>query len=166
MDLMAQGYRLTNGKNAGKYMLIMGPLPWSAIDGRPARKEHTDDNNKNISIPNARVSVNYMKMHAELSNFSKDFEIKKLSVFMIDVKRFSEQDFMEKVLKKVVKVYKEKMPDQLYGIYSNEMNNMEGMDYGWVDFFENSSWLAQKISLSNTLKRYMVPEVFLGFWPM
>lgn len=141
----ARVYNVLNGQNAGKYMLIMGPLPWSAMDGRPATKEHSDDNNKNISkylMPD--VEVNYMKMHPGLSNFSKDFEIKKLSVFMIDVKRFKEGDFIEKVLKKVVKVYKEKMPDQQYGIYSNEMNNMDGMDFGWVDFFDSSSWLGKE----------------------
>ncbi|WP_281540553.1 hypothetical protein [Maribacter aestuarii] len=141
----ARVYNILNGTNAGKYMLNMGPCTWSTIDARPSGKDHSDDNNKNISkylMPEVRV--NYMKMHPELSNFSKDFEIKKLSVFMIDVKRFKEQDFMEKVLKKVVKVYKEKMPEQIYGVYSNEMNNMDGMDFGWVDFFENSSWLAQE----------------------
>ena len=51
---------------------------------------------------------------------------------------------MEKVINKVVKVYMEKMPDQLYGVYSNEMNNMDGMDFGWVEFFNNSSWLGKE----------------------
>ncbi len=141
----ARVYSVLNGKNAGKYMLIMGPLPWSAIDGRPSGQDHTDDNNNNVSkhiMP--EVEVNYMKMHPELSNFSRDFEINKVSVFMIDVKRFKQQDFIEKVIKKVVKVYKEKMPDQLYGVYSNEMNNMDGMDFGWVEFFDSSSWLGKE----------------------
>ncbi|MFX0555545.1 hypothetical protein ACOCEA_02035 [Maribacter sp. CXY002] len=141
----ARVYNVLNGKNAGKYMLIMGPLPWSAMDARPSSQEHADDNYKNISkYLTPEIEVNYMKMHPELSNLSKDFEINKVSVFMIDVKRFKEQEFMEKVLKKVVKMYKEKMPDQIYGIYSNEMNNMDGMDFGWVDFFDNSSWLAKE----------------------
>lgn len=141
----ARVYTVDNGKNAGKYMLIMGPLPWSAIDARPSSQEHTDDNNKNINkYLTPEVEVNYMKMHPELSNFSKDFEINKVSVFMIDVKRFKAQDFMEKVLKKVIKVYKEKMPDQIFGVYSNEMNNMDGMDFGWVDFFDGSSWLGKE----------------------
>ena len=141
----ARVYNILNGSNAGKYMLIMGPLPWSAMDARPSGKDHMEDNDKNITkylMPD--VNVNYMKMHPTLSNFSKDFEIDKLSVFMIDVKRFKQQEFMEKVMKKVVQVYKEKMPDQQYGVYSNEMNNMDGMDFGWVDFFDNSSWLAQE----------------------
>jgi len=141
----ARVYNVINGKNAGKYMLIMGPLPWSAMDGRPASKEHTDDNIKNINkflMPD--VEVNYMKMHPELSNFSKDFEINKISVFMIDIKRFKEMDFMEKVVKKVVKVYKEKMPDQIFGIYTNELGSVDGLDFGWVDFFDSSSWLGKE----------------------
>ena len=113
----ARVYNILNGRNAGKYMLIMGPLPWSAMDARPTSQEHTDDNNENVSqYLMSDVEVNYMKMHPELSNFSKDFEINKVSVFMIDVKRFKEGDFMEKVLSKVAKVYKEKMPDQVYGV--------------------------------------------------
>lgn len=141
----ARVYNVDNGKNAGKYMLIMGPLPWSAMDGRPAGQDHTDDNNKNVNIYlESEVQVNYMKMHPELSNFSKDFEINKLSVFMLDVKRFKQQEFLEKVLEKVVTVYKEKMPDQLFGVYSNEMNNMDGMDFAWVDFFDSSSWLGRE----------------------
>lgn len=141
----ARVYSILNGKNTGKYMLVMGPFTWSTIDDRPSSKEHTDDNNKNINkYLTPDVDLNYMKMHPELSNFSKDFEINQLSVFMIDVKRFKQGDFIEKVAKKVAKVYKEKMPDQVYGVYTNEMSNMNGMDFGWVDFFESSSWLGKE----------------------
>ena len=140
----ARVYNIDNGKNAGKYMLIMGPLPWSALDDRPASKEHSEDNNKNINqYLESSVEVNYMKMHPDLSNFSKDFEINKVSVFMIDIKRFKDMDFIEKVVNKVVKMYKEKMPDQIYGIYTNEMPNMDGMDFAWVDFFDSYSWMAK-----------------------
>lgn len=145
----ARVYSILNGKNAGKYMLIMGPLPWSAMDGRPSTQEHTDDNNRNINkYLTPDVEVNYMRMHPKLSNFSKDFEIKKVSVFMIDVKRLRQKEFMEKVLNKVVEVYKQKMPEQMYGVYSNEMNNMDGLDFGWVDFFEGSSWLGREDKFS------------------
>ncbi len=160
----ARVYNVVNGKNAGKYMLIMGPLPWSAMDGRPSSKEHTDDNNKNINkylTPN--VEVNYMKMHPELSNFSKDFEINKVSVFMIDIKRFKEPEFMEKVVKKVVKVYKEKMPDQIYGIYTNELDSDDGLDFGWVDFFDNSSWLGEEDKFVQYFEEVHGAGSFSGF---
>ena len=160
----ARVYNILNGKNAGKYMLIMGPLSWSAMDGRPSSQEHTDDNTKNISkYLTPDVEVNYMKMHPELSNFSKDFEINKVSVFMIDVKRFKERDFMEKVLSKVAKVYKEKMPDQLYGVYSNEMNNMDGMDFGWVEFFDSSSWLGKEDKFVQYFEEVHGAGSFAGF---
>ena len=160
----ARVYNIDNGKNAGKYMLIMGPFPWSAIDGRPSTQEHTDDNNKNISkylMP--EVDVNYMKMHPELSNFSRDFEINKVSVFMIDIKRFKEPDFMEKVVKKVVKVYKEKMPDQIYGIYTNEMGSADGLDFGWVDFFDSSSWLGKEDKFVQNFEEVHGAGSFAGF---
>ena len=141
----ARVYSVLNGKNAGKYMLIMGPFTWSTIDNRPSGQDHTDDNIKNVNpYIMADVEVNYMKMHPELSNFSKDFDINKVSVFMVDVKRFKQQEFLENVVSKVVKVYKEKMPEQIYGVYTNEMNNMDGMDFGWVDFFDGSSWLGKE----------------------
>ena len=160
----ARVYNILNGPNASKYMLVMGPLPWSAMDARPSGKDHMEDNDKNISkylLPD--VEVNYMKMHPELSNFSKDFELNKLSVFMIDVKRLKAQEFMEKVLKKIVKVYKEKMPDRQFGVYSNEMNNMEGMDFGWVDFFDNSSWLAQEDKFVQYFEEVYGAGSFPGF---
>lgn len=160
----ARVYTIQNGKNAGKYMLIMGPFTWSSIDDRPASQEHTDDNNKNVSqYLTSDVDVNYMKMHPELSNFSRDFEINQVSVFMIDVKRFKERDFMEKVLQKVAKVYKEKMPDQIYGVYSNEMNNMEGMDFGWVDFFDGSSWLGKEDKFVQFFEEVHGTGSFAGF---
>ena len=160
----ARVYNVLNGKNAGKYMLIMGPLPWSAMDGRPSSQEHTDDNNKNINkYLTPEVEVNYMKMHPELSNFSKDFEINQVSVFMLDVKRFKEGDFMEKVLQKVAKVYKEKMPDQLYGVYSNEMSNMDGMDFGWVEFFDGSSWLGKEDKFVQFFEEVHGAGSFAGF---
>ena len=160
----ARVYSIDNGKNAGKYMLVMGPLPWSAMDARPSSKEHTDDNNKNITkYLTPEVEVNYMKMHPELSNFSRDFEINKVSVFMIDIKRFKEMDFMEKVVKKVVKVYKEKMPDQIYGIYTNEMGSVDGLDFGWVDFFDNSSWLGKEDKFVQYFEEVHGAGSFAGF---
>lgn len=160
----ARVYNVLNGKNAGKYMLIMGPLPWSAMDGRPSTQAHTDDNTNNISqYLESEVEVNYMKMHPELSNFSKDFEINKVSVFMVDVKRFKDMDFMEKVVKKVVKVYKEKMPEQIYGVYTNELPNMDGLDFGWVDFFDSSSWLGKDDKFVQNFEEVHGTGSFAGF---
>lgn len=157
-------YNILNGKNAGKYMNIMGPLPWSAVDGRPHGAAHDEDMNKNVNpYISSEVEVNYMKMHPELSNFSKDFEINKVSVFMIDIKRFKNMDFMNNVIKKIVKVYKEKMPEQVYGVYTNEMQNMNGMDLGWVNFFDSSTWLGREDKFAQYFEEVHGPGSFPKF---
>ncbi|NKI27187.1 hypothetical protein HCG49_11495 [Arenibacter sp. 6A1] len=142
----ARVYWIANGKNAGKYVWVMGPLPWSALDTRPAQEGHDMDWNTNVlpyMLP--ETEQHYWRFHPELSNFSKDFTIKNLLIFVVDVKRFKHMEFME-VVKKVQKVYLEKMPDHPYGIYINDMANMEGMDFAWVDFFEKSAWMGNRDS--------------------
>jgi len=134
-----------NGKNAGKYIWNMGPLPWSAMDGRPttANGHDADWDAKVVPHLSNEVDVNYWRMHADLSDFSKDFTLKNLSVFMIDVKRFKDMDFMEKVVKKVHQVYMSKLPDQRHGIYTNEMPAIDGPDFAWVDFFDSLGWMGR-----------------------
>lgn len=142
----ANVYSINSGKNAGKYMWNMGPLPWSAMDGRPATENgHDTDWDANV-VPHLanEVDVNYWKFHADLSDFSGDFTLENLSVFMIDIKRFKEMDFMNKVIKKVHKVYLEKRPEQRRGAYTNELGNMDGLDFAWVDFFGSMSWMGKE----------------------
>ena len=141
----ARVYWISSGANSGKYMWNMGPLPWSALDNRPSDGGHDEDWSTNVIpyvMPESNVS--YMKFHPQLSNFSKDFTLKNLSVFMIDIKRFKNKDFMDKVISKVQKVYAEKMPDEIYGVYTNEMNNMEGRDFAWVGFFDSMAWMGKE----------------------
>ncbi len=141
----ARVYWISNGPNVGKYMWVMGPLPWSAMDQRPAQEGHDADWNKNV-MPYmlADGDQDYWRFHPELSNFPNDFDLKNLLVFIIDVKRFKQMDFMDKVVRKVQKVYMEKMPDQSYGVYTNEMPNAGGKDFAWVDFFAQSSWMGEE----------------------
>lgn len=140
----ARVYWISNGKNAGKYMWNMGPLPWSAMDTRPAQDGHDADWNTNVTAHAlADGDVNYWRFHPEFSNFSKDFTLKNLFVFVIDIKRFKSMDFIN-ILKKVQKVYEEKRPDQLYGGYMNEMANMDGQDFAWVEFFDKSAWMGKE----------------------
>lgn len=140
----ARVYWISNGKNAGKYVWNMGPIPWAAFDNRPAMEGHDEDWNTNVlAYVEAEGEVNYWRFHAERSNFSKDFDLKNLLVFVVDVKRFRDMEFISAV-EQVQQVYKEKRPDQIYGIYTNEMANMEGNDFAWVDFFGSSSWMGQQ----------------------
>lgn len=139
----ARVYWISNGKNAGKYVWNMGPLPWAALDNRPAQDGHDEDWNKNVlSYVEAESEVNYWRFHADRSNFSQDFELKNLLVFILDIKRFRNMEFFN-VLDKVQKVYSEKRSDQLYGVYTNEMANMDGNDFAWVEFFDSSAWMGQ-----------------------
>lgn len=139
-------YTINSGKNAGKYMWNMGPLPWSAMDKRPSEDNgHDADWDTNVApYLTSDVDVNYWKGHMEYSDFSKDFTLKNLSVFLIDVKPTKGMDFMNKVIKKVDKVYSEKMPEQRRGLYSNELANMDGLDFAWVDFFGSMAWMGKE----------------------
>ena len=139
----ARVYWISNGVNAGKYMWNMGPVPWAAMDGRPAQEGHDEDwTNNVIKYVEAEGEVNYWRFHPDRSNFSRDFDLKNLFVFIIDIKRFKGMEFFN-VLDKVQKTYAEKRPDQLYGVYTNEMANMEGNDFAWVEFFDKSSWMGR-----------------------
>jgi hypothetical protein len=139
----ARVYWISNGVNSGKYMWNMGPIPWAAFDSRPAQDGHDEDWNKNvIKYVEAEGEVNYWRFHPDRSNFSKDFDLKNLLVFIVDVKRFRDMEFISAV-EKVQKVYKEKRADQMYGVYTNEMANMQGNDFAWVDFFDKSSWMGE-----------------------
>ncbi|MFS4417096.1 hypothetical protein [Maribacter sp. 2307ULW6-5] len=141
----ARVYSIISGKNTGKYALIMGSLSWGDLDGRPNSKAHTDDNQQNVNAYlETEVDLNYMKFHPELSHFPRDFEISKLAVYLFNIKRFKRADFLEKVVKKVVKVYKEKRPDEIYGIYTNDVSDTDDMDFAFVSFFDSMAWMGKE----------------------
>ncbi len=142
----ARVYSINSGKNAGKYMWNMGPLPWSAMDDRPAKADghDADWDAKVVTHLTNEVDVNYWRFHPDISDFSTDFTLKNLSVFMVDVKPNQFMDFMNKVVKKVDKLYSEKMPEQRRGAYTNELSNMDGLDFAWVDFFDSMSWMGKE----------------------
>lgn len=135
-------YWISNGPNVGKYMWIMGPIPWSAFDKRPAQEGHDDDWNTNVQpYTMADGDQTYWRFHPELSGFNKDFTINKLKVFTLDINRFQDGRMME-LMGKVKKVMAEKNPDQVYGIYTNELpSSKDGRDLAFVNFFEDSGWL-------------------------
>ncbi len=141
----ASVFFVTSGKNFGKYIWSMGPLPWSAMDNAPGDENgHNADWNANVApYALAESEVNYWRADLEHSNFTKDFQLKNLSIFMLDMKRFKQTQFMS-VLDKVTKVFKTKDPEQQWGVYFNELNNMDGQDVVWVNFFDSSSWMSEE----------------------
>lgn len=140
----ARVYWISNGPNTGKYIWAMGPMPWSALDNRPAAGGHDEHwNTKVLPYMMADGNTTYWRFHPELSNFPKDFTLKNLAVFMVDAKRFKDMEFMD-IVKKVNKVYKAKMPDQTFGVYFNTMpSTKEGNDFAWVDFFGSMTWMGR-----------------------
>jgi len=141
----SQVYWISSGKNSGKYIWSMGPLPWSAMDNRPTEDNgHDADWNTNVApYTLAEGETHYWKFHPKFSNMSKDFSLKNISVFMLDIKRFKNPQAIE-VIKKVQKVYLEKRPDHMYGVYTNELANTDGLDMAWVDFFDKMAWLGEE----------------------
>jgi hypothetical protein len=140
----ARVYWISNGTNVGKYIWAMGPLPWSAFDSRPKLAGHDEDWNKNV-LPYmlADGDQTYWKFEAKLSNFPKDFNISKLLVDIYDIKRFQKGKVL-KLLKKIDEVMKTKLPDESYGMYTNELpSTKDGRDLAFVSFFEKMSWMGE-----------------------
>lgn len=136
---------VASGKNSGKYIWSMGPTAWSAMDDVSSYDDaHTSDWNTNVAA-NAlpEMETTYWKNDLGHSNFSKDFTLKNLSIFMVDIKRFKDMEF-NSILDRVYKVFKTKEPDQPWGVYFNEMPNMDGQDFVWVDFFDKSEWMGRE----------------------
>ena len=138
----ANVYWISNGKNSGKYIWSAGPMSWTAMDAEhPDQANHDGDWNKNIApYTKGNDEGFFFKADFANSNFSKDFTLKNLSVFMIDIKRFKDMEFLEE-LKKVRKVYAEKMPEKIYGVYHNAMPFNDDRefqrDFAWVEFFDS-----------------------------
>ena len=135
-------YWVGNGPNTGRYMWVMGPLPWSAFDSRPEKEGHDEDWNNNV-LPYMMPETDqiYWKYEVGLSNFPKDFTLDKLLVDMYDLKAFQGSKAM-KLLEKIKKVMTDKFPDETYGIYANEMpSTKDGKDLAFISFFDKSSWM-------------------------
>ena len=152
----ARVYSIINGSNSGKYVWVMGPVTWSAMDNRPAEAGHDEDWNNNV-VPymESGADVTYWKFKSDLSNFPNDFKIKKLKVDIYDITRFQGKKVME-IMKKVKKVMSTKFPKESFGVYVNEFSNTkEGRDLAYISFFEKSAWLSEDSEFS---KKY--DEVF------
>jgi len=136
---------IASGKDSGKYIWSLGPTSWVAMDqANDYPEEHTKHWNAHVAAnAKAEMETTYWKGDMAHSNFSKDFGLKNLSIFMLDIKRFKQMEFIA-LLDKVQKVFKTKDPDHQWGAYFNELSNNDGQDMVWVDFFEESAWMGQE----------------------
>ena len=137
-------YWIASGENSGKYIWSMGPTTWAAFDeSTNPSGDHAKDWNANVApYAEAEMETTYWKGDAKHSNFTKDFTMKNLAIFYLDMKRFKQQEFMS-VLGKVTKVFKEKDADEQWGVYWNQLSNRDGKDMVWVNFFESMTWMAE-----------------------
>ncbi len=152
-DYGARVYWITNGPNTGNYHWSMGSLPWSAFDNPTYDEaEHAADWNKNVQAHITPWSGNqsYFKFNEELSQFPKDFTIKNLQVTYFDVKRGEWLKAMA-LVKKVTDVYHSKLPNETFGIYTNELQSTkDGRDIAMISFFEKSAWMGEDHSIKST----------------
>ena len=142
----ARVYWVNNGKDTGSYNWIMGPFPWSAIDERPTSDDGHDTDWDTTVMPYVTAESGdqtYWKFNSEISHFPIDFTQKNLLVDYYDVNRGKMADAL-KLVEKINKVYVDKLPDETYGIYTNEFSSTkEGRDLAIISFFDKSSWLGE-----------------------
>ena len=137
-------YQINNGPDYGKYLWVMGPIPWRAFDDRPQQEGHDEDWNKNIEpYTIAGGDQHYWRFYPNLSNFPKDFSINKALAGIYDVKRYKKEEALT-LMNKVKKVMREKYQNDSYGVYYNEFpNEIDGKDLMVVSFYQNSGWLGR-----------------------
>lgn len=144
-------YWVSNGPNTGSYVWVMGGLPWGAMDNRPGKESGHDadwDNNVAPYLTAGSGAQTYWKFNPKLSRFGKDFNIKYLLVDYYDIKRGKKKDAL-KLVEKIHKAYAEKLPEEIFGIYTNEFPSTEdGRDLAVISFFDKSSWLGEEGSVA------------------
>jgi len=136
-------YSVLTGKGSGDYKWVMGPTTWAALDNRPGDDAHNLDWDANVERNlNEGGNAEYIRFDTDLSRFPKDFNIDKLFVRYVDVVRGKMEEVKE-ILKKINRVYKEKIPGETYGIYYNEVpSTSSGRDITIVSFFNSWAWMS------------------------
>lgn len=144
-------YYISSGPNTGKFVSVMGPFAWDALDDMQEESEdHNEDWEKNVQpylLPSSNTS--YWRFHPEMSSFSEDLEIDKLLVRYYDIKSY-EEDRMIKLVDMIGMIMKEKFPEINYTTYTNIFpSEKEGRDLALVFFFDRYSWLGEDPDFKN-----------------
>ena len=138
----ARVYWVMNGVNSDNYVWTMGPHTWGTMDEMEMGGDHFDHWNNSVLAHTTGTVTHTWRFYPDKSNFSEDFKLKYLNVFIADMARFKNELFMS-VLDRVRAVYAAKMADVPYGIYFNTMATSDGMDFAWVDFFDKMTFLGE-----------------------
>ncbi len=135
-------YTVQTGSGTGDYKWVMGPGPWGALDTRPDDPAHNLDWDANVERNLEQGgTTEYIKLEPSLSRFPNDFNVNKLFVRYVDVAR-GKMDEAKEILKKINRVYAEKIPGETYGIYYNQIpSTSSGRDITIVSFFDKWAWM-------------------------
>jgi hypothetical protein len=122
----------------------MGPAPWSSLDNRPKDDAHNLDWDANVARNLGEDGNNeYIRFDPAMSRFPNDFNIDKLFVRYVDVVR-GKMDKANEILKKIHRVYAEKIPGETYAVFYNEIpSTSSGRDITIVSYFNSWAWMAQ-----------------------
>ena len=128
------------GENAGQIVWSMGPCTYAEHDNRPSGKEHMEDWLFNV-MPNIESTngSNFWKMDKEYSHMPEEQVATKLSIRVYDIEDWQGYRFKE-ILKKVLKVYKEKDYEWSFGAYWSEFDVNADEDVAIVWGFEKWAW--------------------------
>jgi len=159
-DYRAMVYLIMSGPNAGSYIWSMGETTWSAMDKRPADNDHDADWNANVlQYLTPQSNQSYWQEKSELSRFNEN-AVKGLVVDYYDVKRGKMKEALA-LIAKIKKVYTDKLPNEAYGVFTNEFSSTkEGKDIAVVSFFGKSAW----ISTDNALPKKFDEVYGKGGW--
>lgn len=107
-----------------------------ALDTRPNDDAHKNDWQNNVDrYADEGGNVEYISLDKDLSRFPNDFNINRLFVRYVDVVRGKMTEAKD-IIKKITRVYTEKIPNETYGIYYNEMpSSSSGRDMTIVSLF-------------------------------
>lgn len=133
-------YNIT-GSWGGYYSWIMGPTSFTAMDNRPINGAH-DNNwsgiNQYIEDVQAPTYWSYDEKISHAGNVSGST---KSLVWILDIKK-GKGSKVRQLIKQIKKVYAEKMPDDTYSVYRNELRNTSaGEDIAIIFPFHKWAWL-------------------------
>ena len=139
----ARVYNVVTGTDAGAYKWVMGPGTWSGLDARPSDELHDMDwDSKVDQYTSPGGNQEYIRFDPKLSRFPHDFTVNKLFVRYVDVAR-GKMEAVKAMFEKAHKVYAEKIPNETYGVYFNEVPSTSGgRDLILVSYFDKYAWMA------------------------
>ncbi|MDX1478680.1 MAG: hypothetical protein R3301_13300 [Saprospiraceae bacterium] len=136
-------YNINSGPDIGKYIWTLGPTQWAALDSRPGEGAHDDDWANVMKHCEPAAHGSYWSFDASLSHFPADFNLSKLRVMYVDLKRNSGEE-VAYLLGKIRATYAEHLTDEPYGIYWNQTSSTrEGRDMAVIWFFDKWAWMGE-----------------------